>query len=840
VLLQVACEDSPLGTVPDTGEGPRIGAVDAGISSPDAGFPPTDGGEAADAADASAPADAAPAADVQSPDAGSADASAPDAAEPVDAGFFPDAQAFPDASAPDAAAPDAEPADSGLPPGPNALFAVHPSVARTGATIALEGVFDPSSTAVFPGGVTATISTFGTSRAIVTVPGAATEGELTVVTAGRSTSGLPFRRSSFEPGLHAMSRHFEQVAYARQMPRLNTARRDALAIVLGPYLYVLGGHDGAQPQTSVERARIAADGALGAFEIVNGANLSIARSAAAIARVGRYVYVAGGDAGGGPLNSVERAPVAADGTIGTFIVVAGLQLVEPRTRFSLEVIGDQLLAIGGASTSGPVASIEAAVIHLDGTLDPFVTTAARLGTARAGASTAVIGDRLFVAAGTGPSGLLASVESSAIGPSGALLGFSDEAAALSTARSDSSAVVLGNQLTLIGGQSATGATPLIETAVAGPRLSPFGSAPGLALRYARQGAAVAIAANELWVIGGASTAGGQPIPSLERATINGGSGQLILTPSSNSLTIGRGHAAIAVVADRLYLIGGYANSTILTSIEVADIGPSGALGSFTTASSRLVESRMNARVVIVEDLLYVIGGRGGAQQGPLSSVEVASIARDGSLGPFSLVPGLNLVEARSGHGAVVLERSLYIFGGYGNGTNFFDTVERAELSRATIGAFQNYPMRLAVARDGFVNAVVGETLMLVAGRAGIIIDILGAISGVEQANVTAGGDLGPFSVNANLALPVPRSEPSGFMTGGRLFVAGGFGGNPPRYVTEIDALDLSSAQNNFAALSPMPSGRARQQSIALKNWAYVLGGDVSRAPASSIVAGELH
>jgi hypothetical protein len=38
----------------------------------------------------------------------------------------------------------------------------------------------------------------------------------------------------------------------------------------------------------------------------------------------------------------------------------------------------------------------------------------------------------------------------------------------------------------------------------------------------------------------------------------------------------------------------------------------------------------------------------------------------------------------------------------------------------------------------------------------------------------------------------------------------------------------------------MPSGRARQQSIALKNWAYVFGGDVSRAPANSIVAGELH
>jgi hypothetical protein len=167
---------------------------------------------------------------------------------------------------------------------------------------------------------------------------------------------------------------------------------------------------------------------------------------------------------------------------------------------------------------------------------------------------------------------------------------------------------------------------------------------------------------------------------------------------------------------------------------------------------------MSARAVIIDDLIYVIGGRGGAQQGPLSSVEVATIARDGTIGSFSLVTGLNLVEARSGYGAAILERSLYVFGGYGNSTNFFDTVERAELSRATIAPFQTYPLRLAVARDGFVNAVVGESLMLVAGRAGIIIDILGAISGVEQASITAGGDLGPFSVNPSLALPVPRSE----------------------------------------------------------------------------------
>ncbi|MFO0727505.1 MAG: hypothetical protein U1E65_27255 [Myxococcota bacterium] len=848
--LLAGCDESPLGLVPDTGAGHHDGSIavaldlgvvepDAGPTVPDAGQPEPDAG--APIPDAAPAEDAAPEVDAgETPDTGaSADAgTAPDAEAQLDAESAPDAGVEVDAGAsPDAGfAVDSGPADTGVPPVNLALYALEPAVAGTGETLELEGDFDAAAMAVFPGGATATVASFGDHRATVRVPSGATEGGVFVQSGARTSNALPFRRPSFHLGLRTMGRHLEQASYARAMPSFVTPRRGATAVVIGPWIYVFGGHDGGQPVTRTERALINADGSIGSFVEVLGSELLVGRSGATVAPLGRYLYVIGGRTAAGITASVERAPLAPSGYIGSFVAMPAASLTVARARFGLAVVGNHLVAIGGETPSGATASVESALIHPDGSLDAFAPAPSGLSTPRAGAGYALSQGRLYAIGGETPSGLEASAESAALAPDGSIGAFTAEANALPSPRSDAAAIAVGNTLYLVGGFGSSGALAEILAADLSPGLGAFRQAP--ALFTARGAAAAAIGANDLWVLGGATTPSGAPLGGQEHGSLESGRGPGVPATSLAALATGRSHFTLMVCGDHLYAIGGYIASTIVGSIEIATVGASGTLGNFSAVQSQLAVPRMGARAVVVDDQLYLVGGRGA--QGSLASVEVATIAPDCSLGAFNLVPGVNLNQSRSGYGAAVIGRELFIFGGYPDGTDFLATVERASFSpTGVIQSFTTDASRLSTARDGFGSAIIGETLTISGGRAGIIIDILGAIATAEQASIGPGGGISSFTAAPSLSLPVPRSEPAAFTSGGRLYVVGGFGGNPPRYVTELDGIDLMSPSPSFQALSPMPNGRAREAAIVVKDFAYMLGGDVSRGAATSIAAARL-
>lgn len=213
-----------------------------------------------------------------------------------------------DGSGTDAGGPwgDADGSDDGSPGTTDCqLAAVEPQIARTDEKLAIEGTLLGSVTVNFPGGISVAASVLGPHRATVTVPAAATAGDLTVNTCDTTLGPIPFRRVSFATGVGNFESTLEQSTGARQTPRLVTARAGHTAALIGRSVYVVGGIGGAGALGTVEQAGVNADGALGSFANSTAA-LVTARHGHSSVVIGTYLYVVGGT-GDAALSSVERA-----------------------------------------------------------------------------------------------------------------------------------------------------------------------------------------------------------------------------------------------------------------------------------------------------------------------------------------------------------------------------------------------------------------------------------------------------------------------------------------------------------------------------------------------------
>jgi hypothetical protein len=157
---------------------------------------------------------------------------------------------------------------------------------------------------------------------------------------------------------------------------------------------VIGGFGSTEDLTSIERASLAG-GTLGPFQ-TDSNHLLISRDASATAVSADFVYVIGGSDSG---TLVEVAPILADGTLGPFGFANG-QLVTSRSDAAAVVLGTTLYVIGGFNNNSSLDSVEAAPIRADGTLGPFTTLSnVTLQIARWGLSADVVGNSIYVVGG---------------------------------------------------------------------------------------------------------------------------------------------------------------------------------------------------------------------------------------------------------------------------------------------------------------------------------------------------------------------------------------------------------------------------------------------------------
>lgn len=694
------------------------------------------------------------------------------------------------------------------PDGACQLLAIEPSIANTGDTIMLEGTFAAHATVHFPGGASVSATVLGPHRASVVVPAAATAGELTVTSGGADTSPLEFRRATFPLGLQRFQSFDDQSNGARATPSLVTGRNaaDQTVVIARGFVYVVGGNNPSNlPLATVERAQVNGDGSLGGFAVLPTVLTRPRQSAAAVV-VGDFLYVLGGDATG----TIERAVIDASGSLGAFAQVG--MLAQPRNSFSVKLIGNSLYAIGGNHGSADLRSVERAAIDADGSLGPFAVESTALIAPRVNAYGIVIGSYLYLIGGAAASAAT-SVEAAAIQPDGSLGAFA-AAANLTTARMSAPVFVVGKLVYVVGGVGQTsveaaavradgtlgsfaviagvslpiaqaggscvaggyaylidgtdataGHTARVQRASldAGGALGEFAAAPPSTLVVARADQAGAIVGNSVYLLGGANAAG--RLDRIEQARIDEDGALHPFTASSVSLPVPVLGAIAAVVGNAIYVIGGSPDLVFTNAVSRTAVDASGTLQPFTAGPS-LITLRANPGVAIAGSFLYVLGGRNA--NGALATVERSPIAPDRTLGAFATLTGVTLVTARFSPCVVIARSSLYVIGG-NDGTSALATLERATVGAdGTIGAFSTVPgVALATARSGHACEVIGDWLYVLGGSGAA------PLASIERAQINDDGTLGAFSTVPAVSLAAPLSDYTSIVAGGFAYAIGG-------------------------------------------------------------------
>jgi hypothetical protein len=237
---------------------------------------------------------------------------------------------------------------------------------------------------------------------------------------------------------------------------LAAARVDHTAVATGNGLYVIGGNGIGGRLATVERAPINADGALGTFATIPGVTLTAPRQKHTTAAFRGWVYVIGGS-NGSILTSVERASIAADGSLSTFANVSGVALTTGREFASTFVAGNDLYVIGGYATGGQTATVERAFINPDGTISSFqVLTGIDVFDERDSHRSFVVGNSLYLIGGFDNLNRLTTVERATIAADGAISAFTTvSGTVLNNRREAHGNVILGNVLYVLGGYSGT-------------------------------------------------------------------------------------------------------------------------------------------------------------------------------------------------------------------------------------------------------------------------------------------------------------------------------------------------------------------------------------------------
>jgi uncharacterized protein YceK len=184
-------------------------------------------------------------------------------------------------------------------------------------------------------------------------------------------------------------------------------RRCSKVFVSGDYIYSLGGFGGALLD-SVERAPIHADGGLGEW-LVEDQTMTLPRYVNAVKEVKNNAYVFGGhdQMKGVGIVDVEWATPANDGKIGGWKKTSPLQT--GRYGLSSAGYGNYVYALGGLTGLEYLTSIEYAQVQDDSELSAWRYTA-DLPEPRATFSALVYKDKIYIIGGTNQDRYLSSVE----------------------------------------------------------------------------------------------------------------------------------------------------------------------------------------------------------------------------------------------------------------------------------------------------------------------------------------------------------------------------------------------------------------------------------------------
>jgi hypothetical protein len=281
---------------------------------------------------------------------------------------------------------------------------------------------------------------------------------------------------------------------------------------------------------------------------------------------------------------------------------------------------------------------------------------------------------------------------------------------LNEARGYHTSTVIGNRLYVFGGNAASESSIARATISGNNVLGAFGALEQTML-HGRLGAALVNTGSKLYFVGGESQ--GQELGSTEVAGIvpdDSGISTLGGFTEGPALNVARRWPRAIATNQYLYVIGGGQS----TSVERAVIHSDGSLGSFQLDPNPSVHGRQYHELVRAGKFVYAIGGEIQGAYDP--TVERCVVNPDGTLGPWSLVDGVNLVQPRGEFSTAVIGNYLYVFDGFQNG-QFVDTIEVAAIDGfGNMGPFSTVAgAHLNITRDDHTTQILGDYLYVIGG-----------------------------------------------------------------------------------------------------------------------------
>lgn len=238
-----------------------------------------------------------------------------------------------------------------------------------------------------------------------------------------------------------------------------------------PYLYVMGGEqeDFAVVHSDIQRARIAEDGSLSAFEPAGTIPNGVAGSGFAV--VGDDVVLFGGITGpqGAATNEIKSARFGADGKI-TAWTTASSTLPSRVMHSSAVVVGRDVYVFGGTTGSRATTISAKVTVNADGTLAPLVSLKA-LSPGRSHQAAFVAQGGVYLVGGLdkSPQGnppSLSDVVRATFEPDGTIAGWAN-VGKLESPLSISAAEQVGCSILLVGGLDDTNGGPYSDGVLRG-------------------------------------------------------------------------------------------------------------------------------------------------------------------------------------------------------------------------------------------------------------------------------------------------------------------------------------------------------------------------------------
>ncbi len=286
---------------------------------------------------------------------------------------------------------------------------------------------------------------------------------------------------------------------------MNLKRAGLAAVVVGKRVYAIGGgfydKDKLTVYDSVEYADVLDDGTLTEWKFTS--SMKTLRIYLAAVIYGDYVYAIGGekaDSLADLLNTVERAKILPDGTLGEWIIEK--EKMNSRRRGGHAFVYNGWLYAMGGFNGAFLDDIEKAKINPDGSLGKWIREEQYTSEVRYISGYVGKGNRLYLVGGhvNNATRALDSVEVTEIGPDSSV-GEWKKATPMYTRRFLNTAVVMGNRIYSIAGHNTIGLTSTEWTEVSEDgTLSPW--VTDTPLNVPRRAATAIAVGNSIYVLGG--------------------------------------------------------------------------------------------------------------------------------------------------------------------------------------------------------------------------------------------------------------------------------------------------------------------------------------------------